>query len=65
MTFELFYYSFIAMIIFLALLMLQEYLENRRIVLTASTTDSKPVGRGSNPRSSAKKRKPIRKRTKK
>ena len=54
MIFELLYYSFIAMIIFIALLLLQEYLENRRIVLTASTADSKPASLGSNPSSSAK-----------
>ena len=54
MTFELLYYSFIAMIIFIALLLLQEYLENRRIVIMASTADSKPASLGSNPSSSAK-----------
>jgi hypothetical protein len=61
MIFELFYYSFIALVIFQAVLLLQEYLQNRGIVSTASTADSKSAGRGSNPRSSAKKRKPTRK----
>lgn len=65
MIFELFYYSFIALVLFQAVLLLQDYLENRGIVSTASTADSKPAGRGSNPRSSAKKRKYTTRRRKK
>lgn len=64
MIFELFYYSFIALVFFQAVLLLQDYLENRGIVSKASTADSKPAGRGSNPRSSAKK-KTVSKRRKK